>query len=310
MKALPTKKVTYLASVSILFFLMACGLAGGIVETATPEAVQATQIQIQDTEPSATQTLSPTLTQAAAASETPPTSPTEASSSPTDTPQPGPLCTVLTNLNLRSGPGTAYRPPVTSLETGTRLEPLGFNPVGVPGGPWVQVRVEGQDLTGFVSAGAQFVSCNLELNSLPEVAVAPPPPPPAPQVAESAPEGSFPETWQWELDFNPIYLLRVKVFDTLTGSTGDGDGIAEVAFTVIDPDGAVVLQRTEQTAGFCIFGGGEPNCNPWIIEDYVYKWQPGGAPAVSGDYQVNAVAQSTDGLETGNWRMIVKIQFP
>jgi hypothetical protein len=61
MKDLPRKKVTYLASVLILFVLMACGLAGGIVETATPEVVQSTQIQIQRTEPSATQTSSPTL---------------------------------------------------------------------------------------------------------------------------------------------------------------------------------------------------------------------------------------------------------
>lgn len=310
MKEQLRKAVKFYFGIVTLFLLLGCNLTTGASETDIPESIQITQIEAEVTRPPATQALPPSPTVAASSSETAPSGATESPVEVSETEQLGPLCSVLTNLNLRSGPGTAYRPPLTALESGTRLEPIGFNPVGVPGGSWVQVRVEGQQLVGWVSAGSQFVSCNLDLNGLPEVAVAPPPPPPAPRLAESAPEGSFPETWQWELDFNSSYLLRVKVFDTTTGTTGDGDGIAEVAFTVIDPDGTVVYERTERTAAFCIFGGGEPNCNPWIIEDFVYKWQTGGPAAVSGDYQVNVVVQSTDGLYTGNWRIKVTMEFP
>jgi hypothetical protein len=292
--------------------LLACNLTGSLSEQEAgddPNLTLSPTIVIETASPAAP-TPSLPATEPLPSTTTPVPSPTEIQAQPTLTPTTGPLCTVLTNLNLRSGPGTAYRPPLTSLVTGTELTPIGFNPVGVPGGPWVQVRVLGQDLTGWVSAGEQFVSCNIELSTLSQVAVDPPSPPSPPRLADSAPDGSFPEEWVWELDFNPIYLLRFKVYDETIGTTGDGDGIGEVAFEVIDPAGEVVLQRTERTAAFCIFGGGEPNCNSWIIEDSFYKWQVGGPAAVSGDYQVNVLAQSADGLSFGNWRMTVNMQFP
>jgi hypothetical protein len=306
-------KPKFILLVGAAFFtLMACNLTGSL-----SEQEPTTEPTLTASSPAVLESVSPTLptqTQATTAILTPtaipPSATTQAQTQPTITPTTGPLCTVRTNLNLRSGPGTAYRPPLTSLVTGTELTPIAFNPVGVPGGPWVQVRVLGQDLTGWVSAGEQFVTCNIDLSTLAQVAVDPPTPPGPPRLADSAPEGSFPEEWVWELDFSPTYLLRFQVYDETTGTTVDGDGIGEVAFEVIDPNGEVVLQRTERTAAFCIFGGGEPNCNSWIIEDSFYKWQAGGPAAASGDYRVNVSVQSIDGLLFGNWRMIVNMQFP
>jgi hypothetical protein len=295
-----------------LLTLMACNLTGSLSEqepTTEPTLTASSPVVIESVSPTL-----PTQAQVTAAistpTVTPPSASTQAQAQPTISPTTGPLCTVRTNLNLRSGPGTAYRPPLTSLATGTELTPVGFNAVGVPGGPWVQVRVVNQELTGWVSAGEQFVACNIDLSTLAQVAVDPPTPPGPPRLADSAPEGSFPEEWVWELDFNSTYLLRFKVYDETTGTTGDGDGIGEVTFEVIDPNGEVVLQRTERTAAFCIFGGGEPNCNSWIIEDSFYKWQTGGPAAISGDYRVNVLVQSVDGLLFGNWRMTVNMQFP
>lgn len=308
-------KLRFLSFIGLAsFLLVGCGQSESIPtsEIANNPLLTPSIPVILGTDPPASPTVLVIATQASLPTETlsPSPTPTVAEIQPTITPTTGPLCTVLTNLNLRSGPGTAYRPPLTALETGTELIPTGFNPVGVPGGPWVQVRVQGQELTGWVSAGEQYVSCNIELSTLAQVAVDPPPPPAPPRLVDSAPDGSFPEEWRWELDFNPTYLLRFKVYDESAGGSEDGDGIAEVNFTVIAPDGTVVLERTEGTAGFCIFGGGEPNCNPWIIEDYVYKWQAGGPAAASGDYQVNVLVHSSGNLATGNWRMTVNMQFP
>jgi hypothetical protein len=295
-----------------LFTLLACNLTGSLTEqepTADPTLTASSPVVVES-EPAPLPTQTPTLTETQPLTASPTSAPTQTQAQPSITPTTGPLCTVQTNLNLRSGPGTAYRPPLTALVTGTELTPTGFNPVGVPGGPWVQVRVLNQELNGWVSAGEQFVTCNIDLSTLGQVAVDPPTPPGPPRLADSAPDGSFPEEWVWELDFNPTYLLRFKVYDETTGTTDDGDGIGEVAFEVIDPAGEVVLQRTERTAAFCIFGGGEPNCNSWIIEDSFYKWQAGGPAAVSGDYQVNVFVESVDGLLFGNWRMTVNMQFP
>ena len=45
------------------------------------------------------------------------------------------------SVHLRSGPGTAYDPPIDSLAAGTELKPLAYSAVGYPDGTWVQVRV-------------------------------------------------------------------------------------------------------------------------------------------------------------------------
>jgi hypothetical protein len=305
-------KYTFL-SVCILIVLMGCNLTSGAlpatdqnVPTATlgVTETQLAQTQTQDTQTqivdSPTQTPQPTT-----ASELPPS--TETLPPPTATS--GPFCTILQDLNMRSGPGTAYRPPIRSLPAQTIIEPLGYNPVGVPGGPWLQANDRSNNQIGWVSAGSQYVSCNIDLTSLPSVAVAPPAPPPPPSTNNSTPDGTFPPTFVWEADFNKEYFVRFRVYDTSAGGTKDGDGIISVAFQVLDENGNEVYQRTERQAGFCIFGGGEPSCNPWTIENFSYVWKPGGEAVKEGNYKLLIVVSAASG-EQGNWNYDFKIKLP
>ncbi|MFQ5856957.1 MAG: CARDB domain-containing protein [Anaerolineae bacterium] len=96
---------------------------------------------------------------------------------PTATPTPAPLCTVVARgLNLRYGPGAVYDPPIGVLPNGAHLEPLARS----PDGRWIQVPV-GRDV-GWVSAGPSFVSCNIDVATLP-IGVVPPTPTPTPTPA-------------------------------------------------------------------------------------------------------------------------------
>ncbi len=86
---------------------------------------------------------------------------------PTRTSQPGgsqPRCVVLVNsLNLRTGPGLSYDPPIGALARDTVLIPLQRNPPT----SWVRVQVVGGGPTGWVSAGGQYIACNINLSQLP-----------------------------------------------------------------------------------------------------------------------------------------------
>jgi hypothetical protein len=253
--------------------------------------------------PSETDTVSPAPTD------------TDTATAPTETS--GALCTVLSDVNFRSGPGTPYRPPIRALAAGTELVPLGFNSVGIIGGPWVHVRDESRNEIGWVSGETRLLSCNIDLNELPQVSVPPPPPPPAPVVTDTGPDGGEqPDSWVWELDFNPEYFLRMRVFDQESGENRDGSGINNVTFTVFDADGTEIYKRTENTAAYCAFGGGEPDCNPWIIENYAYRWTNGAEAAKSGLYtiiiEVNGSIEDDFGdLKTGLWNLRdVSIEFP
>ena len=268
--------ITVLGLMIVLILLVSCNLP-------TSNTVEIPNTGQQD--PTPTNTLEPLPTP----TDTAPLDPTDtAEAIPTNPPEPtattGPQCTVLQALNLRSGPGTAYNPPIRALEAQTVLVPQGYNPVGIPGGPWVQVFNGSMNEIGWVSAGNQFVSCNIDLTTLPAVQVAPPPPPPPPNIDSSAPEGSFPPNLIFEEDFNPQYFFRLWAYDDDFEEKRDGVGIDHVIFEVTDENGNIVYETSEHQAAFCIFGGDGP-CNPWVFEDYVYKWEPGGKFVEDGNYQ-------------------------
>lgn len=93
---------------------------------------------------------------------------------PTVTPTPAPLCTVVARaLNLRYGPGIVYDPPIRALFNGTRLEPLSLS----PDGQWIQVRTPVSRDVGWVNASTSYVSCNIDMATLPVGAVPPTPTP-------------------------------------------------------------------------------------------------------------------------------------
>ena len=218
----------------------------------------------------------------------------------------GPACVVQQSVNLRSGPGTAYDPPLASLDAGTDLIPTAFDAQGVPGGSWVQVQVRGQEASGWVSAGSQYISCTMDPASLPQASVAAPPPPSRPVVSAGAPDGSNFDLFRYKLDFNSAYLLRMYVFSPNDpgekfAAKKDGRGIASVKFTITSANGDVTYyDRTEKNAGYCVFGGGEPDCSPWIVEGGRYKWKAGGQPVKSGKYGLTITVTAENG-DVGVW---------
>jgi uncharacterized protein YraI len=294
-----------------LMVLVGCRTAGGTLpptgptETVFVEPTPEITVEFPTTEnptdtPPPADTPLPTNTTVAEATVT--TQP------PTITPTPRTQCTVLTELNFRFGPGTAYRPRVRALPAGYEVIPVGFNPSGIPGGSWVQVRDEERNEVGWLSAGQQFVSCNIDLNILPQVAVAPPPPPPPPSLTNSVPDGSCSGDWECEIVFHPDFLVRIVVYDTnLYANPVDGDGITSVSFSVLNSNGQEVYQRLVTSTPFCIFGGSGTSCNTWIIEDHLHRWTPGGPPVESGDYILQIFVDGEE-FETGNWTIDLNLQ--
>jgi len=95
-------------------------------------------------------------------------------SGPTETTTEVPSCLVVSNfLNLRSGPGVVYDPPIQTLTGGTALLPFAKN----ADGSWLNVQLQGESVTGWVSASGQFVSCNFDPANLPLGQIPPTPTP-------------------------------------------------------------------------------------------------------------------------------------
>jgi hypothetical protein len=222
----------------------------------------------------------------------------------------GPACTVLKTANFRKGPGTAYNPPLRGLEAGTTLIPQGFNPKGFPSGSWVQALDPAANQIGWINLDPALITCNIDLTTLPPVAVAPPPPPPAPVVSNSQVDGT-PNGLQGKVHFSPTYLMRMEVYDP--NGSKDGDGIKRVTFTISDDNGTV-YQRTEGTAAYCVFGGGEPNCNAWTQANGQYLWKDGGQPVKNGTYnvviEVEPKSANGDDSQFGKWFFSITIKLP
>lgn len=202
-----------------------------------------------------------------------------------------PACTVLQDLNLRTGPGTAYRPPIRVLPENTVVTPVGFNPTGIPGGSWVNVEDSSSGNKGWVNAGTQYISCNIGLASLPSVVVGTPlPPPPPKSVISSVPEGSCAlEGLEYACDvvFSDEFWIQFKVLKD-GQELGLEDGVEEVIFTV-SKDDKVIYEKTEKAKAYCIFGGND-HCNPWVVENYFHQWKAGGPVVQPGEHLVNIEA--------------------
>ena len=101
--------------------------------------------------------------------------------------------------------------------------------------------------------------------------------------------------------FRDRIVFRVEVFDTRVGLQ-DGAGIEDVDFKIIKEDGSndVVHERTERTAGYCVFGGGEPDCNVLIFAESDNRW-PDGARITSGQYLAEIDINPENGDAT-QWR--------
>jgi len=105
------------------------------------------------------------------------------------------------------------------------------------------------------------------------------------------------------------YLMRIKA--KKHGSSNDGDGIDHVSFIVFDKKNLKVFSNTEKTAKYCIFQGGEPDCNPWPKSNGYYAWSSGGKEILSGNYQVTIrVALKSDPTNESEWSIPITIKLP
>jgi len=283
----------------LVLLLSGCGGGSGVNESLirTQVALEAQQTALSEGLTSAVQ---PTATQATeppqntqepeTPTETPPDATTAA---PEATATTGPSCTALRDLNFRAGPGTAYNPPISALSANTVVVPLAYNPVGVPGGSWVQVEHPTTRQKGWISAGAEFIKCNLDLTTLPSLTVAPPPTPVPPRAQTSNQDGTcgaggnFDDEgneWDCAVIFSNGFPIGFQVLKNRQ-EIGRGEGVESVVFRV-DRNGNEIYRRRENDAVYCMFGGNGP-CNLWVLENSVYLWESGGQPVEPGEYRVN-----------------------
>lgn len=238
-------------------------------------------------------------------------SPPAATATPALSPTPAALCSTNGNLKIRSGPGTAYEPPITAVGPDTRLIPFGFNPVGIPGGSWVLVSTEDGAITGWVSASPDFLTCNIDLTTLSPVQVAPPPPTvtpkptntpetrgSAPIVSNNGGFGDCPLNLTCESSFSAASLAAENAH--FVDSDKNGDGIEYVNFSIWDTNESVKFyERTERTPIYCTFGGDGP-CNSWIYENGAFRWSSGSDAVQPGEYVIVTIIKGTTPDENGN----------
>jgi LysM repeat protein len=205
--------------------------------------------------------------------------------------------------------------PAPATSTATPASPA---PSATPCGPppaWVEYTVvSGDTLSGLAQATATtvaeiqlancledtliFAASRLYLPALPATptATATPLPPPPLVVGGSQPLGTAPVAG--ELIYDDAFLVRI---DVRRPSAGDenGAGIDRIEF-VVSHEGIEVYHHTEETPAYCIFGGGEPDCNPWPLEAGVYRWGIGGPPIEPGHYLVRAWLYFTPESDDGS----------
>jgi len=317
-----TKPILIVFVVLILFSL-ACASSAGLTTATVPPPSSSDTPQPANTAEnnSPTQVEQPTeaaspTPEIAATTDVPPTEDTSVNQAPTPTDEQISQCTVLQNLFVRSGPGTAYRPPITAIPAGGVLTAQGFNQEGVPGGSWVLIHDPDSGSDGWVSAGNEFVSCNFDLTTLPEVAVDPPPPPPPPgSVLGTLPEGScFPETdYVCDVVITSASFIEFRLSKD-DNVLGPDSGLSQVSFEVRQgsEDGSTVYQIIEKNPAYCIFGGNGP-CNSWPTnKDYAPSWGAGGASVTDGTYFVEIYADVEDenGSQRIRWAANIEITLP
>jgi hypothetical protein len=289
--------------------------------------------------PAATDTAAPappatTPVVATQPTDTPQPTATTAPQGQAQTQNAAPACVVQSGINLRAGPGTVFAPPIAALPNGAQLTPLAFVARGFPSGQWIQVKAANGQI-GWVSALQTSVSCNIDPTQLPPGVPPPTPAPPAPaptatlppiaQIAEAdvvvggelgdlkgklVSFGALPGTSDQPV-FHDKMALQAIIRDPKAGSK-DGAGIKNVVFQIYEGQDTVsdslVYSHTENTAGFCIFGGGEPTCNLLDLA-YTHNWPDTNKPIKQGLYSVQITSNPKNPDRNGAfWHFQFKIQ--
>lgn len=277
------------------------------ISASTPEAIPVTG-ENAAAEATSTATDQPTATPIVIIKEVTITS---NPSSPTPNPTSGPSCLVLQDLNLRYGPGTAFRPPLTALLANSVLTPLGYEPQGIPDGTWAYVEDSATQQKGWVSAGANYISCNVELSEFPAVAYGDPQPffPSTSQASPGTGNGFCvdPDSRLKCVGlFSDDSLFQFQIFRKNGKELGQDDGVGPVSFTVTR-NGNFVYSHVENNVPYCIFGG-DASCNTWVYEDGVYKWEQGGTQVKPGKYKVG-VDVNVNG-DDSHWEAEFRVELP
>jgi hypothetical protein len=110
--------------------------------------------------------------------------------------------------------------------------------------------------------------------------------------------------------FRDRLVFQIEVFDTRAGLV-DGAGIQDVTFRIEADDGSgvVVYERREQNPGYCVFGGGEPDCNVLSLEDGGQWPDPYGGEIRNGQYLTRIDILPIDGEPT-QWRWTFNVEMP
>jgi hypothetical protein len=268
---------------SLLALLMAACGASPAAPAATPDSI-ATRVA-EELAVAATLTAKapqPTATPSAAAAA--PTAP----ASPTASPQPARANTVApTATSAPASPPQQAPPPTATRPLPTQTPTTRPNPVAI-----VVLPVDGGDLDDPIIRNGRNVK-NGQNIILP---------------------GFAPNEVSSPMIFRDRIVFRVEVFDKNTpGPHTDGAGIQNVKFVITGPkkkNGEVegVHKRTENTAGYCAFGGGEPNCDVWVFSQRGNKW-PDGKAIEDGLHSVTITITPKQG-EPVVWIWQFKIERP
>jgi len=109
-----------------------------------------------------------------------------------------------------------------------------------------------------------------------------------------------------DVTFRDRLVFNVKVFVPDEGNY-DGAGIDHVTIKIFDPDGEKVHERTENNAAYCVFGGGEPDCNVFYLRDH-HNWPEEGQRSIqNGEHRAEIdITYDHDQTETWNWRFFIQ----
>jgi hypothetical protein len=128
-----------------------------------------------------------------------------------------PKCLVGSNVNLRSGPGTSYEPPITILSMGTELEPLSYSATGFPDGQWVEVKVVPSGETGWINV-AYVANCNVTVTELPPGTI-----PATPTPTQTATPTLTPTPTNTGFVFVPLPKPLIPLYKPIASYPLDGD---------------------------------------------------------------------------------------
>jgi hypothetical protein len=109
--------------------------------------------------------------------------------------------------------------------------------------------------------------------------------------------------------FRDRIVFQVEVFDSRVG-TYDGAGIKHVTFRIEPDDGSgqLLYEKREQHAGYCVFGGCEPDCWVLVFAETGNRWPaPFDTEVFNGRYHARIDIKPKDG-EATQWRWRFEIE--